>query len=62
MPKHEGKGKMMNFNHPEHFEVKQGMLPGGSDKYCKYGMDNAKEAKEKADKLAGYVKKQKVNY
>lgn len=53
------KSKMFNFNHSEHFEKKMEPLPGGGGKYCEYGMDNAKEAKQKADKLAGYVKKER---
>lgn len=49
-------GKMMNFYHKEHFEEKREAIPTGGGKYCKYGMNNEKEAKEKADKLASYAK------
>lgn len=50
------KQAQMNFYHKEPFEKKMEPLPAGGGKYCKYGMDNAKEAKEKADKLASYAK------
>lgn len=46
----------MNFYHKEHFEEKREALPTGGGKYCEYGMDNEKEAKQKADKLASYAK------
>lgn len=34
----------------------------GDGKYAKYGMDNEKELHESTEKLAGYVKKNKMKY
>lgn len=50
------KSEKFDFYNPSYKEEKMEYLPGGGGEYCKYGMDNAKQSKEKADALASYVK------
>lgn len=60
--KRESKENGMENMKRDHWERGYNEMECADMKYAKYGMDNEKELEESVDKLANYVRKNKMEY